>query len=57
MIANEEVAKLDSNNRERRRKTFDQGKGKGYKPHTKEERHMVLKLNDIKIRAAIKSRL
>ena len=30
------------------KKSFEQGKGKGYIPNTKNQRHLVLRLNDLK---------
>ena len=48
MIANEEVDSLEQQRRDKRRKQFEQGKGKGYIPNTKNQRHFVLRLNDLR---------
>lgn len=46
MIANEEVDSMERHQREKRQKSFEQGKGKGYIPNLSNQRHLLLRLND-----------
>ena len=48
MIANDEIEKLEKNARDKSQKHFQQGKGKGYLPNTKNQRHLILRMNDLK---------